>query len=108
MLGALGIKNMQSRAVTIRYRPFLSPPSLSHIQPKILDFPDAGFPGSLPVVLRVFMSYGRPLSGDGVIACEIHPILRGASKVRRVSRSSLKAEERLFVRRSAIVTGSMR
>ena len=93
-LCSLAVKTMNSKSSITWYRPFASNPSLLKARPQIIAFSDAGFP-NLPgsgSTESFFLSYGRPLSRDGVITCEIHPMLWSTRKIRRVARSSLTAE----------------
>ena len=90
----LAVKNMNSKSVTIWYHPFAPVPSILQVKPQLIAFSDAGFsnlPGSGSTE-SFFIAYGRPLSRDGAITCEIHPMLWGARKIRRVARSSLASE----------------
>ena len=92
-LCSLAVRQMNSRDVTIWFRPF---PKGSFVFParQIISFSDAGF-ANLPSSGSTeshFIGIGVPLSRDGVINCAFHPILWGSRKIHRVVRSSLAAE----------------
>ena len=93
-LRAVAVRSMNDRSLTVWYHPFSSSRSKYLMKPQLIAFADAGF-ANLPnssSTESYFIAYGRPLTRDGVITCEIHPMLWGTRKLRRVARSSLTAE----------------